>query len=57
MKEESPLIAEALEAPGRAGTMLVSSFLPPADVTVRLFLDVGFKADIDDLDELAEVEF
>ena len=45
-RSENPLIAEALEVPGCAGAMLVSSFLPPADVTVRLFLDVGFKADI-----------
>ena len=48
-RSENPLIAEALEVPGRAGAMLVSSFLPPADVTVRLFLDVGFRADVNAL--------
>ena len=45
----SPLIAEAMEVPGRAGAMLVSSYMPPADVTVRLFLDPGFKMDVNAL--------
>ncbi len=41
----NPLIAEAMEVPGRAGAMLVSSWMPPADVTVRLFLDPGCRLD------------
>ena len=45
----NPIIAEALEVPGRAGAMLVSGYVPPADVTARLFLDLGFKADVNAL--------
>ena len=45
----NPIIAEALEAPGRAGAMLVSGYVPPSDVTVRLFLDLGFRADVNAL--------
>ena len=45
----NPIIAEALEVPGRAGAMLVSGYVPPVDVTVRLFLDLGFKADVNSL--------
>ena len=45
----NPIIAEALEVPGRVGAMLVSGYVPPADVTVRLFLDLGFRADVNAL--------
>ena len=48
----NPLIAEAMEVPGRAGAMLVSSWMPPADVAVRLFLDPGFSPDIVQLAEI-----
>lgn len=48
----NPLVAEAMEVPGRAGAMLVSSWMPPADVTVRLFLDPGFSPDIGQLAEI-----
>lgn len=39
------LAAEAMAVPGRAGALPVSSRVVPGEVTVRLFLDVGFKAD------------
>ena len=45
----NPLVAEAMEVPGRAGAMLVSSYMPPSDVTVRLFLDPGYKLDVNGL--------
>ena len=48
-RSPNPLIAEALEVPGRAGAMLVSSYMPPSDVTVRLFLDPRFKMDVNAL--------
>lgn len=37
-----PVVAEALAVPGRAGALLVSRYVPPVDVTVRLFMDAGF---------------
>lgn len=37
----NPIIAEAMAVPGRAGAMLVSGYVPPVDVTVRLFMDMG----------------
>jgi len=45
----NPLVAEAMEVPGRAGAMLVSSYMPPSDVTVRLFLDPDYKMDVNGL--------
>ncbi|MBQ9000628.1 MAG: phage tail family protein [Eggerthellaceae bacterium] len=51
-KSANPIIAEALQVPGRAGAMLVTGYLPPVDVTVRLFLDAGFSADVVRLAEL-----
>ena len=38
-----------MEVPGRAGAMLVSGHIPVADVTVRLFLDAGYKMRAEDL--------
>ena len=45
------LVAEAMEVPGRAGALPVSSRVAPSEVTVRLFLDLGLKADTDALAE------
>ena len=45
------LTAEAMEVPGRAGALPVSSRVVPAEVTVRLFLDMGFRADVNALAE------
>lgn len=45
------LAAEAMEVPGRAGALPVSSRVVPAEVTVRLFLDMGFRADVNALAE------
>lgn len=41
----TPVVAEAMDVPGRAGALLVSERVPPVNVTVRLYLDVGFKMD------------
>lgn len=41
----APVVADAMAVPGRAGALLVSGYVPPVEVTVRLFLDVGLKAD------------
>ena len=41
----TPVTAEAVDVPGRAGALLVSGRVPPVSVTVRLFLDVGYKLD------------
>ena len=35
------IIAEYMRVPGRAGALLVSGYIPPVDVTVRLFMDMG----------------
>ena len=48
----TPVVAEAMAVPGRAGALLVSGYVPPVDVVVRLFLDVGFKADVVRLAEI-----
>ena len=45
------LVATAMEVPGRAGALPVSSRVAASDVTVRLFLDLGFKADVNGLAE------
>ena len=45
-RSANPIIAEALEIPGRTGAMLVTGYVPPSDVTVRLFLDLGFRPDV-----------
>lgn len=37
----NPIIAEAMAVPGRAGALLVSGYVPPVDVRVRLFMDMG----------------
>lgn len=38
-----PVVTDAMPVPGRAGALLVSGRVPASDVTVRLFLDMGFK--------------
>lgn len=38
----NPIIAEAMAVPGRAGALLVSGYIPPVDVRVRLFMDMGY---------------
>ena len=45
------LVATAMEVPGRAGALPVGSRVAASDVTVRLFLDMGFKADVNALSE------
>ena len=51
-RSANPIVAEALEVPGRAGAMIVTGYVPPVDVTVRLFLDAGFSADVVRLAEI-----
>lgn len=41
-RSANPIIAEHMRVPGRAGALLVSSYIPPVDVTVRLFMDMGY---------------
>lgn len=38
----NPIVAEAMAVPGRAGALLVSGYIPPVDVRVRLFMDMGY---------------
>lgn len=38
----NPIIAEAMAVPGRAGALLVSGYIPPVDVRVRLFMGMGY---------------
>ena len=42
-RSANPIIAEFMRVPGRAGALLVSGYVPPVDVTVRLFMDPGYK--------------
>ena len=51
-RSANPIIAEAMEIPGRAGAMLVTGYVPPVDVTVRLFLDPGFSPDVVEMAEI-----
>lgn len=44
--------AEYAKVPGRAGGELVSTYIPPLDVRVRLFLDPGFDPDVVQLSEM-----
>nr|DAV82246.1 MAG TPA: distal tail protein [Caudoviricetes sp.] len=41
-----PVVADAMAVPGRAGALLVSGRVPPRVVRMRLFLDAGFKLDV-----------
>ena len=41
-RSANPILAEYMAIPGRAGALLVSGYVPPVDVTVRLFMDPGF---------------
>ena len=42
-RSANPIIAEFMRVPGRAGALVVSGYVPPVDVTVRLFMDPGYK--------------
>ena len=44
--------AEYARVPGRAGGEVVSTYIPPVDVRVRLFLDPGFSPDVVQLSEM-----
>jgi len=44
--------AEFVEVPGRAGGAVISTYVPPMDVRVRLFLDPGFHPDVVQLSEM-----
>ncbi|ACV22422.1 Phage-related protein [Slackia heliotrinireducens] len=48
-KVAQPVVSDALAVPGRAGAMIVSGHVPPRMVRVRLFLDAGFKPDVNGL--------
>lgn len=48
----NPIVAEAISVPGRAGALLVSGRVPPVDVSVRLYLDAGYRPDIAEAAEL-----
>lgn len=41
-RSANPIIAECMRVPGRAGALLVTGYIPPVDVTVRLFMDMGY---------------
>ncbi len=41
-RSANPIVAEAMAVPGRAGALLVSGYVPPVDVQVRLFMDAGY---------------
>ena len=41
-RSANPIIAEYMRVPGRAGALLVTGYIPPVDVTVRLFMDMGY---------------
>jgi len=41
-RSANPVIAEYMRVPGRAGALLVTGYIPPVDVTVRLFMDMGY---------------
>jgi len=51
-KSANPVVADMVEIPGRAGGEIVSAYVPPVDVRVRLFLDPGFDPDALDLSEI-----
>jgi hypothetical protein len=40
-RSANPIIAEYMRVPGRAGALLVTGYIPPVDVTVRLLMDMG----------------
>ena len=41
-RSANPIIAEYMRVPGRAGALLVTGYIPPVDVSVRLFMDMGY---------------
>ncbi|MBQ9000656.1 MAG: phage tail family protein [Eggerthellaceae bacterium] len=47
-----PIVTDAMIVPGRAGALLVSGRIPPRTVRVRLFMDAGFKADVNRMADL-----
>lgn len=44
-RSANPIVVEYMRVPGRAGALLVSGYVPPVDVTVRLFMDMGYNPD------------
>ena len=48
----NPIVAEAMAVPGRAGALLVSGYIPPVDVRVRLFMDPGYRPNASGLADL-----
>ena len=51
-KAALPVVPTTMAVPGRAGAMVVSGRVPPRTVRVRLFVDVGFKADVNRMADL-----
>ena len=51
-RSANPIAAEVMEVPGRAGSEVVSTYIPPTDVRVKLFLDPGFDAGPAELAEM-----
>ena len=51
-KSALPVMPDAMVVPGRAGALLVSGRIPPRIVRVRIFMDVGFKADVNRMADL-----
>lgn len=41
-----PIVPDAMVVPGRVGALLIAGRVPPRLVRVRLFMDGGFKADV-----------
>lgn len=48
----NPIVAEAMAVPGRAGALLVSGYIPPVDVRVRLFMDMGYNPGFTDMAQM-----
>lgn len=51
-RSANPILAEMAEVPGRAGGEVVSTYVPPVDVRVKLFLDPGFDPNVLEIAEM-----
>jgi len=47
-----PIAVKTMDVPGRAGALLVSGRIPPRLVRVRLFMDAGFRPDVNGLADI-----
>jgi len=51
-KAALPVVPTTMAVPGRAGAIVVSGRVPPRIVRVRLFMDAGFKTDVNRMADL-----